>query len=397
MSTLRHAEPLNFSLSFTHTPKANAKAGVRLLSAGDYRAVELRQYNDHQRCHGCDTAEKAMNLVVVEDRLTRDRYEIGLVCMRDLYGVNIERLKDHAKDVARARREIQQKLGLTGDLSNEQAIRIVREALVMHVPDAERYTADLDAMDVYTPTSAETGLLRDLHQLACYHREWREDPEWARRRWTALRGHPAFQYAPGPQRQSVRDRCERALTQKGQLGALAVRELHVDLRRAAAHHDTRPRWTRPEDHPDAEAYRQHLKARVEREAQSGHADANFTGSREAFTRSPLDFLSVDGAFLYASVAVWEDHAEAFAQRVKDTDRYYQKVQGPVVAIGPVETYDFPEVRGQFRNRDNELEEYVREEAFTFRYRRVVWALVEPYGETHRLWRAYGRDRLERYA
>lgn len=397
MPTLRHAEPLNYPLNFTHTRKANAKAGVQLLRTGDYRAVELREYDDFQRCHGCATDEKAKTLVVVEDRLTGEQYEVGRVCMRDLYGVDIERLDDHAKDVARARREIKLKLGLNGDLSTEQAIRIVREAVVMHVPDPERYTPDLDALDPFTPTSRDTDLLRDLHQLACYHREWRDDADWARRRWTALRNHPAYQYAPGTQRQSVRERCDRALTQKGQLGPLAVKELHADLRRASAHHDTRPRLTRPEDHPDSDAYRQYLKAWVEREAQSGHADANLTGSREAFTRSPLDFVSVDGSFLYASVAVWEDHAEAFAQRVKDTDRYYQKVQGPVIAVGPVETYEFPEVRGQFRNRDNEMEEYVKEHAFTFRYRRVAWALVEPYGETHRLWRAYGRDRLERYA
>lgn len=112
------AEPLNFPLNFTWTDKATAKAGAALLTQGDYDAIELRKYAELQKCHGCDTREKAKTLIVVRDRLTGETFEIGQQCMGDLYGVNVATLDQHASDVARTRRSLALKLGLTGCCGN---------------------------------------------------------------------------------------------------------------------------------------------------------------------------------------------------------------------------------------------------------------------------------------
>ncbi|GMA17695.1 hypothetical protein E5F05_04640 (plasmid) [Deinococcus metallilatus] len=390
------AEPLNFPLNFTWTDKATAKAGAALLTQGDYDAIELRRYAEHQKCHGCDTREKAKTLVVVRDRLTGETFEIGLQCMGDLYGVNIGTLSQHASDVAKTRRSLALKLGLSGDLPTERQVAIIREAVATYVPVPERLLRELDGLDVWNLPPLEQDRVRDLHQLACYHREWREAPDHAHRRWRALSGHPAFAYTP--RRQEVHDRCMRALSAAALLPETEIIRLISHLREAAAFKSKLARLAAPEEFPSREAYEAALEARLRARVRLGQpVDHRLSGDRAAAVFNPTQVVGLEARALYATAAVWDDEAEPFRERLHATEPYWKKVRRPVIAVGPVDFQQVPPVKGRrYNEKDEEWEEYDKEPAWTFRFRRVAWALVEPYTDTYPLWHTYGRDRLERY-
>lgn len=388
-------EPLNFPLNFTHTAKANAKTNASLLREGEYDAIEKRVYEQYQRCHGCGTDEKALTLIVIRDRLTRETFEIGRKCMEDLYGVNIVIFDTHASQVRNTRLRLARKLGLTGSLSGERQLAIVREAVVTYVPVPERLLQELDLANPWDLRPAETDRIRDLHQLACYHREWQEDPEHARRRWTALGGHPAFAYTGD--RDAAHQKCRRALASGQNLPEREIIVLNTYLRKAAAFEHRWPRLVAPEDHPDREAYVQALHAALEVRVQRGApVDHSLTGVGETQRFRPLDHVGLDVRRLYAVVAVWDTDAGGCASVIHGTDPYWKKTRKPLIARGPVDHREISAVTYTRRNDLNELEEVTREPAWTFQFRRVAWALVEPYTETYPLWRVYGRNRLERY-
>ena len=395
MTPLVSAEPLNFPLNFTWTAKATAKAGAALLTQGEYDATELRRYEEHQKCHGCGTREKAKKLVVVRDRITQETFEIGLECMRDLYGVNVETLAQHASEVAKTRRSLAMKLGLTGDLSTEQQIEIVREAVKTYIPVPERYLVDLDNLDVWKLQRVEEDHLRDLHQLACYHREWNESSEFAQCRWKALRGHPAFLQA---HHQDVQERCARALASTVYMPDAEVFILNRYLRQAAAYKNKWARLVAPEDHISMESYEDAVRTAVQDRCALGQpVDHMLSGDRGSTQFKPETVVGLDSRALYATAGVWQDEADTFKGRLHDTATYWKKVRKPIIAVGPADVHEVLAVKGtRFNEKEEEWEEYEREPAFTFRFRRVAWALLEPYTDTYAFWRLYGRDRLERY-
>ncbi|MFB9992648.1 hypothetical protein ACFFLM_11785 [Deinococcus oregonensis] len=388
------SEPLNFPLNFSHTAKANAKSSAQVLREGDYDATERRVYTTFQRCHGCGTDEKAQTLIVIRDRLTQDTYEIGRKCMTDLYGVDIGQFDTHAKQVRSTRLHLEQKLGLTGSLSAERQIAIVREAVLTYVPIPERFTRELDEANPWYLAPAESDRIRDLHQLACYHREWQEQPERARRRWTALRGHPAFAFKPD--RDAVHRLCTRALESGPQFPERDIDRLNATLREAASFEHRWPRLVDPQDHPDQDRYQQALREALTARVRLGEpVDASLTQT-DLQKFDPLAHASVPAKRLYAVIGVWDADANRYASIVNATDTYWKKTRRPFTAVGPVERRLIPAETFMRRNKDNELEEVERTPAWIFQFCRVAWALAEPYTETYPLWRAYGRMHLERY-
>lgn len=394
VSDLLTTEPLNFPLNFSHTAKANAKSNAQLLREGEYDAVERRVYAALQRCHGCGADEKAKTLIVIRDRLTQDTYEIGRECMVDLYGIDISQFDTHAKQVQTSRIQLTQKLGLTGSLSAERQIAIVREAVLTYVPVPERFTQELDSLNPWHLESTESDRIRDLHQLACYHREWQEEPERARRRWIALRGHPAFAYKPN--RDGVHRLCNRALESGPHLPERDILQLNAQLRTAASFAHKWPRLVEPHDHPDQEQYQRALKEALELRVRLGQpVDVEMTQSNSG-PFDPQAHVGLSVKRLYAVLAVWDADAGQYASAVKTTGAYWKKTRRPFVVIGPIERRSIPAETYMKRNEDNEMEEVVVSKAWTFQFRRVAWALAESYTETYPLWRTFGRAYLERY-
>ncbi|MBB5366366.1 hypothetical protein [Deinococcus humi] len=388
------SEPLNFPLNFSHTVKANAKSNAQLLREGDYDAIERRVYADSQRCSGCGTDEKAKTLIVIRDRLTQGTFEIGRKCMEDLYSVDIGQFDLHAKQVRSSRIQLAHKLGLTGSLSAEQQIAIVREAVVTYLPVPERLTRELDDANPWHLEPAESDRIRDLHQLACYHREWQEEPERARRRWTALRGHPAFEYKPN--RAEVHRLCSRALDSGPRLPERDILLLNALLRGAAGFEHKWPRLVDPQDHPDQEQYQRALQEALQARVQLGQpVDVQVTQS-DARRFDPQDHAGLSAKRLYAVLAVWDADAEQYASTVETTDAYWKKTRRPFSAVGPIDRRSIPAETYMKRNDKNEMEEVVVSKAWTFQFRRVAWALAESYTETYPLWRAFSRTSLERY-
>jgi hypothetical protein len=388
-------EPLNFPLNFSHTDKANAKSGASLLRQGDYHAIEKRVYAELQLCGGCATREKAKTLILIRDRLTGEQFEVGLECMKDLYGVDVATLNTHASSVVRTRLQLAQKLGLTGALSTERQMAIVREAVLHYVPVPKRLLQELDGMDPWILGTSEGDRIRDLHQLACYHQEWQDNPARARWRWQALGSHPAFMYTPN--REEVRRRCTQALNAESNMPERDILALNGWLRKAAAFQDRTVRLVDPADFTDQDGYVQSLHFTLETRVQSGAPiDHILSGNTDARTRNPLDFVRLDNKILYSVAGVWEDDADTFASRIEHTESYWKKVRRPLVAIGPAEVRAFPAEMGIRRNEENELETYQIHPAWTFRFRRVAWALVEAHTPTFALWGIHGRAKLDRY-
>ncbi|WP_339094725.1 hypothetical protein WDJ50_10105 [Deinococcus sp. VB142] len=389
-------EALLYPLNFTWTEKALAKSGAALLGQGDYDAIEKRVYASLQKCHGCGYNEKAKTLIVVRDRRNGEVFEIGRECMKDLYGIEIGTFDDHAQKVARTRRELAQKLGLSGDLSTEKQVSIVREAVATYVPVPQQYLDELDRLEWWTLDQHDEQRIRDLHQLACYHRDWQETPEWAVRRWKALRGHPAFEYTS--KKDEVMRRCDRALEAEGLLSEQEVHRLNQHLRDAASFKSRYARLVSPEDFDTKEAYEQALEEKIREQAQVGRpTDENLTNNRRASNFNPCDLVGLNTRALFATVGVWDDEGEEFRNRIWDVEAYRRKVRRPIVVVGPPDLRQFPPVRDQRFNRESqEWEDFEREPGWTFRFRRVAWGLVEPFTETYPLWRRFGRSRLERY-
>ena len=388
------SELLDYELNFTYTEKATAKKLSALLEQGDYRAIEKRAYDCLQRCHGCGVAEKAKTLVVVENRLTGEQFEIGLVCMNDLYGVDTDRLNEHAKAVARARRETAQKLGLTGDLSLGRMIEIAREAVVMYIPIPGRFTALLDNMDDITLSNSDSEQLRDLYMLALYHREWQEDAPRAETRWKGLAEHPAFRH--GPVERTVRALCQRALGEQRQLTEQPIHRLNHFLRQAAAHPVRKRRLVLPEDFADRTSYKEALHRALLNRLQSGVADTRLSGSADISTRNLLKDAGPDAPAFYTTAAVWQDDAERLSARVRGMREYHQRGLDVLVVVGAEQIEEVPAVIRSVRNRDNELEDREFQPAWTFRYRLVAWTVVEDYTPTFALWKQYGRASMEQY-
>lgn len=108
-------------------------------------------------------------------------------------------------------------------------------------------------------------------------------------------------------------------------------------------------------------------------------------------------VGLDAGNLSAVAGLWDDDAAAFKERLEATGAYWKRVRRPHVKIGPADVEHFPAIERRRLNLvTNEYEDYAAEPAWVFRYRRVAWALAEPYTETYRYWRSHGRDVLERY-
>lgn len=171
------------------------------------------------------------------------------------------------------------------------------------------------------------------------------------------------------------------------------------LRDAASFKHKMPRLAAPEDFPDLEAYKQSLSYRLqERIGEGSILDHRLTGDRDVRSVDPTAWVGLKAKALYAVAGVWQDEAEIFSQRLREVEAYWQKVRCPLIVIGPVEFYTFPTVKGRrFNEKEDEWEDYDKEPAWTFHFRRVGWALVEPYTETYPLWQKFGRGRLDVYA
>lgn len=394
MSSPRSSVPLNFPLNFTYTEKAHSKKLSALLIQGDYHAIEKREYDGFQRCHGCGTDEKAKKLVLVQDRVTGEVFEIGRVCMRDLYGVDLEQLDQHAAAVNKSRRSLEQKLRLTGDLPVSRMIEILRETLFAYTPLPERFLPRLGEMDDFILSNDDSDWLRDLMLLAYYHREWVESPERARRRWTALELHPAF--LGGPVEQTIKKICRRALHEQRSLPDQEIFRLNGWLRSAAGYHSRTLRLVDPVDFPSADVYQAALRQALLSRMTSGTVEAQLSEDNQLQTLGPLNYVRPEGKATYAQVAIWTYAADDFATRIQQTRSYFQKGYRPMVEIGPEQVEQVPATIRQFRNRDNELEDRVIRPAWVFHFRLVAWTLAEPYHPVFKMWRDHGRASLEGY-
>lgn len=394
MSLPQSTEPLSLPLTFTHTAKAKAKSNATLLAEGDYDAVERRVYSEYQKCHGCGVDEKALTLIVIRDRTTGETFEIGSKCMQDLYDVSETRINEHAGTVRGTRLRLHKRLGLAGSLSSEKQIEIVREAVLTYVPVPERHTRVLDAFSPWDLTNAQADQIRDLHQLACYHREWQEDDARARARWSALSGHPAFASARNPD--DVRTKCRRALESGIRLPEEEILALNALLRKAAAFKPAEARLAAPDAFHDKDSYIAALKAALKECVQLGAAvNDRLTkfGAQGEF--DPRGYVSFERRSLFAVLAVPDADAARFVAVVERTQSYWTAGKPPT-EIGPVEIQTIPAVTRQQRNEDNEMEEITITPAWSFRFRRVAWALPEPFTSTYSLWRTLGRPVLETY-
>jgi len=389
-------EPLNFPLTFTLTDKALAKPGSATLGQGNYKAIALRTYEQHQRCDGCNTKDKAKQLVVVKEDLTGNTHEVGLQCMADMYAVDIRSLNDHTQTVSKTRINLKAKLGLKGDLSTERMLEIVREALVTYLQVPGRYLHELDEFDIWTLGPQETARIMALHQLACYHREWQEDPSRAHQRWRALRAHPAF--STSQLTSEVEPLCDRALSAANLLSETDVLRLNTLLDEASKFKQRQLQLTRPEEHATREAYEEALERKVQGLVALGMPlDVRLNGDGTSHKCQPQTLVGLTSKTLYAVAGVWEDEVETFADRLKQFQLYWRRYRRPVIFTGPPDQEDFPKRTTRTLNAiTNQWEESTLEEAWSFQYRRVAWAVLEQYTETHRLWHLYGRDRLERY-
>lgn len=373
-----------------------AKPGSATLGQGDYKAIALRTYEQHQRCDGCNTNDKAKQLVVVQEDPTGNTHEVGLQCMADMYGVDVRSLNEHTQTVAKTRIDLRAKLGLKGDLSTERMLEIVREALVTYLQVPGRYLNELDGFDIWTLGPQENSRIMALHQLACYHREWQEDPARAKQRWQALRTHPAFSSARLAS--EVEPLCRRALNAGVMMSEVDVLRLNALLLDASKFKQRQLQLVRPEDHATRESYEETMEHRVQALAGlDALLDVRLSGDGTSFKCQPQTLVGPTTKILYAVAGVWNDEVENFVDRLKQFDLYYRRYRRPVIVAGPPDQEDFPKRTSRELNAlTNRWEETTLEEAWSFKYRRVAWAVLEPYTETHRLWHLYGRDRLERY-
>lgn len=390
--------PLQLPLNFRLTEEALRTPGEALLAAGDYTAIWQVVYAQKTRCDGCGRPKQAKELVIVRDNDTLEEQHVGLDCMEKLYGESAARLRQHAGDVRAARRGLLSKLRLKDDISTEEAIRRVRGMVLAHVPRPEPHLTLLDGIDTLTPNKHEQDQLARVQGLALYHREWQDDPDRARRRWSALSTHPRFLYS-GP-RNRVREACQRALHSGTQLPEDEIHQLNTWLAQAQTFDSPLRTMTRPEEYEGQEAY----EAAVE-EALAlymGVAVPQRVHWRPPFIPSPEDLVSVDRREGYAVVAVDPREVRRFKQRILEHRPYRKATQRPIVVVGPEQVHVDPAVyrRGRVDDREDQGNDESGSEILVperrHRYVLVGWALAERYTPTHRAWRQWSRSALEFY-
>lgn len=389
--------PLRLNLTFRRTEATSTRAA--LLSEGQYTAVWLVKYVQKTRCDGCGRERQAKELAVVRDDETGEEFHLGLDCMEILYGEREDRLRGHAADIRAHQAAVLSLVKLRDVKSTEQAVARIADLVRAYVPSPAPHLAALAAVDTFTPSKDDQDLLVKLRDFALYCREWLEDENAARRRWTALKTHPLLSRETARTRERLHALCERALASQTRLPQEEVHALNVWLRKAA-------RWTSPfrqlvtpEDFETAEAYEAALRAKV-LELAHGRRVPDHVHWNAPFVTHPTDIVSVKRGEGYSVAALEPREVRRFRSRLVQEDAYREGgLRGVVAEEGEerehVQAAQYRR-RGGFDREDEGDSDVLREER-RFSYVPVAWALVEAFTATHRAWKRYGRASLEDYA
>ena len=385
-------EVLELPLNFILTEAAGRLEGrIQLLKSGDYIAKFLRTYESAQRCDGCETREKAKKLVIIEEHLTGEQYQIGLDCMAKLYGVDIRQIIERGREMGRFRLALGKRISMVG-ASLETLLTTIEQVVRTYLPLPSRYLPRIEAVredPVQGPALME-GLLK-LYEHALYVREWQEDAPRARARWTALRSHPRFHFSPHGQ--SHVSNCDQALKARAYLDEARVYALNRLLCQAQRYTHSWVTLVAPENCKDEQDYHLQLQIRLDSyQLNAPEIDHRYFGKETLALEQAISFQKKKA---YGVSAVLPARLEAEVSGLKAAFRVQRQ---PVLlsSSGDVEEYVQPRIVHKRRNADNELEEFEVAKAQTFRYCRVAVALLEPWFECYTLWNAWQRPRLEFY-
>ncbi|ADY27412.1 hypothetical protein Deipr_2286 (plasmid) [Deinococcus proteolyticus MRP] len=393
------AEPLDLPLTFKTTPIALAKFGAPLLQAGDYCAIEDRVYSAHQLCHGCGKPKKAKRLIAVKDLVTSEILEIGLDCMRDLYGVTDGYIEGHSKTVRKQRLKLLNRLQLNSQaLSTEGMIDLVRELLVQVVPVPGRFTGQLnDLKERWASLSdADEEMLADLRFLGLFCKEWEDEPKRAERRWEALAQHPMF-YGTAREKQ-VQELCQVVLADRMSTDVQQVFMANRLLQEAATYKQKAVRLAVPEAYPDREKYLKAMRDAVSEENGNPVSEQRLE-SAACHGFKPTDHVGTarGSRALYASVVINKDCVIGYEDAIESCASYqrsgYELVSNTsqpfILRERGRAIYEFDEDTGKREFAGYEQDRDVE-------CLRITWAVAEPYTITHALWHRHGRTGLETY-
>lgn len=391
--------PLQLPLEFKH-PDGSAgtrplRPGEVLLAAGSYTATCLITYTEKTTCDGCGRPQQARTFAVLRDDDTGEQVHVGLHCLSTCYQQQAIQVRQHAAQVRRIQRTLLDRLRLRG-VGIEEAIAQVSELARQYLPYSAHHLQALRAIDRVLPTKEDQTFLVRIKELALYHREWRDDPEFARQRWDALRVHPILSYLGARTQQRIREASQRALGRQSQLTEAEVHDLNVWLARAS-------RWTLPfqplvaaEQFDDARSYETALAAALDELLQSQRHSHEYW--RLPFVRHPTEIVSLETRQGFGLIAQDPGQAETSQRTIQGETSYRTGTHSVLVRVGERRTYTEAD---QMRRRGGQDEEEDGSDDVLRRgrvrpYVPVAWTLIEHHTATHQAWNRWGRTRLEQY-
>lgn len=391
--------PLQLPLEFKHpdSPAGSRplRPGEALLAAGSYAAIRLITYTEKTTCDGCGRPQQARTFAVLRDDDTGEQLHVGLHCLSTCYQQQAAQVRQHAAQVRRIQRTLLDRLKLKG-VGIEEAIAQVSELARQYLPYSAHHIQALRAIDPVLPTKEDQTFLVRIKELALYYREWRDEPEFARQRWAALRVHPMLSYLGTRTQQRIREASQRALGRQSQLTEAEVHDLNVWLARAS-------RWTLPfqpliaaEQFDDVPSYETALAVALDELVQSQRQSHEYW--RIPFVRHPTQIVSLETRQGFGLIALEPRHAKSFQRAILDETSYRSGTRSVLVKMGEQRTHTEADQMRRRGGQDEEEEggDDVLRRGRVLPYVLVAWTLVEHHTATHQAWNRWGRVRLEQY-
>jgi hypothetical protein len=388
--------PLKLPLNFRPHQAVKQPPGGAPLAEGHYTAIRLVKYVEKTGCEGCGKPRQAQWFAVIRNDDVGNEVHIALDCMQKYYGESADRLRAHANAVGKARRDLLARLKLR-NVSAEAAVEQVQAMVLAYVPGGEFHLASLKAVDTLMPSKADHDLLSNLQQLALYHREWQDAPDWARHRWNALNTHPMLRFLGSREREMVQLACRSALASQRQLPEQEVHALNRWLQKAATWQPPFRQLVRPEAHLHAEAYEEAVRAALKDLTRTAGPSQVYW--RHPFTGHPTESVSSRLKEGYSVAAVKPQEVRRFQRLIQNEDSYRRGSRCAFMEEGTqqvhIEAAQYRRRGGVDTNDDDQDDDLLRPEQ-RYSYVPVTWALVEHHTATHRAWKLWGRARLESY-
>lgn len=390
--------PLNQPLNFQFDDSNKLRAGEALLANGNYTAIRLVKYSKKTTCDGCGRLRQAQECAILRNDETGEELHMGMNCMGKYYKIQADQVKKHAAIVRNARRRLLGKLKLRDASSIEEAIARVIDLALAYLPYPEMHVKSLRNIDTFTPSKVDQDLIIYIQNISLYHREWKDEPERALRRWSALQKHPMLYHLNDKERKHVSLSCIRAINNKNNLPEEEVKGLNNWLQRASIWTPPFRQLVVPEEYSTLELYELAVIDALEDLVNSGKHFHMYWST--PVINHPTQVVSAKAGEIYTVAAVAPKHGEQLRLSIKVEHSYKENFHTVIIREGANGTHTESDVYRRSGNLDLEEDDPKDNDLLrrgrSYNYVTLSWALVENYTPTYTAWRQWGREYLEQY-